>query len=564
MINSLTRQASCLKAFIIIGIFCIQQTSFHPATAWSQENNQAQTTKPAELPPLPDSPIEKAQKAGTALPMSLKDITKLALQSNLDIAIADTNEAMLNQKLISAQGFYDPSFGATFTTSSQRTANTSTISSSNTSYGQRDTYNWGFTFTQPVKTGGTLTTSLSDRRDDNNLTISIFNPSYSAGMTFKYVQPLLQNFRLDQNRYNIKIANLNIKTNESQFKQSVTNTIYDAHGKYWDLVSAIENYKIQRSAVDLARISLQNNQKKVEIGTLAPLDVVQSETQLANAEVQMIRAEEQINSAENAMRSVISNDRSADIWLKIIVPTDAPDFKEYKVNLDEAIDTALKSRPELEQLDNNIKQTDYTYELNRNSRKWKLDLTSQFGTVGAAGPQGYSQSGNLATPAALVGGFWHSYSTLFTEGYRNWSFQFDLTIPIRARTLEAQLAQTSIQKRQYLMNRKKTEQQILVEVRNDVQALETQKKQVETARVATRAAQEQLDGEEKRFNAGLSDTFKVLQQQNSLATAKNQELSALISYKKAVLAVQKAMYTLLESNDFEVAKGSSSNVPNLK
>jgi len=178
------------------------------------------------------------------------------------------------------------------------------------------------------------------------------------------------------------------------------------------------------------------------------------------------------------------------------------------------------------------------------------------------------ETGNLVaqpqTPSALVGGIGNAYKTIFTEGFTNWSVGFQVQIPLRNRTLDAQFAQQSIQKRQQLMQRRNTEQSIQVDVRNAVQKLETNRKQVETAKVARQLANEQLEGEEKRFQAGLSQNYLVLQRQNELSQAEYTELQTLINYKKSIITLQKAMYTLLEFNEFEIAKGSSGNVTNLR
>ena len=153
---------------------------------------------------------------------------------------------------------------------------------------------------------------------------------------------------------------------------------------------------------------------------------------------------------------------------------------------------------------------------------------------------------------------------MFTEGFTNWQVQFQVTIPLRNRSLDAQLAQQNIQRQQELMNIRKTEQSIQVEIRNALQTLETNRKQVETAGIARKLAEERLDGENKRFDAGLSQNYLVLQRQNELSSAQYSELQALIRYKQAIITLQEAMYTLLEANEFEIAKGSSNNVANLK
>jgi outer membrane protein len=537
---------------------------------------QAEKSGTDNLPPLPLSPIEKAEKDGTSLRISLKDLTKLALQYNLDIAIQDTNEQLSQQRILQQYGNYDPELKAQLSTSSRKSANTNLASYSTASYNKSDQAQWNLTFSQPVKTGGTFQAQWNSGRSDSNSTFSLFTPQYSSSMSVQFTQPLWRNLRIDNTRSQIKITNLDLKTSDSQFKQKVTDTISNIQSSYWDLVSAIRNYEIRRNSVRLAQINLRDNRKKVEVGTLAPIEVTDAEATAASREVDLISAEETILRAENTLRSLISNDRNSEIWSKVIVPTDLPDFQEYKVDVGTAIDTALKNRPELEQADINLRQLDIQKQLYENNRKWQFDLTASFGSNGTAGPQSYridtygnlilDQYGNKIpqTPEALVGGLSNAYKTIFTEGFTNWSVAFQVTIPLRNRSLDAQIAQQDIQRRQQLMNLRKTEQSIQVDVRNAVQSLETNRKQVETAGVARKLAEERLDGEEKRFEAGLSQNYLVLQRQNEVSQAQFTELQALINYKKAVITLQKAIYTLLESNEFKIAKDSASNVPDLK
>jgi outer membrane protein TolC len=527
------------------------------------------------LPPLALSPIEKAQKDGTALPISLIEITKLALQQNLDIAIQDTNEELNQKKIIEQFGNYDPQLTSQLAVSSSKSANTQTYDSSAGSFNQQDNSSWNFTFRQAVKTGGTFQTQWNTSRGESNSTAVVFNPNYRSSLTVQFTQPLWRNLKLDSNRANIKLANLDLTTSNSQFKQKVTDTIANIQTSYWNLVSAVRNYDIRRDSVQLAQTNLRDNRKKVDVGTIAPIEVTDAEQQVAAREVDLISAEEQILSAENSLLSLVSNDRNADIWKKVLVPTDRPDFKEYKVNIDTALNNALKNRPELEQAQISLQQLDIRNRLTLNNRKWQFDLTGQYGAAGNAGPQGCQKdsSGNcyliggkpiLLTPAALVGGLGTSYKTIFSEGFTNWQVAFQITIPLRNRTIDSQLAEQGIQKRQQLMSIRKSEQSIQVEIRNALQTLESNRKQVESAGVARRFAAERLSGEQKRFEAGLSQNYLVLQRQGEVSSAEFSELQALIRYKQAITTLQKAMFTLVESSQFEIAKGSSSKIPNLK
>jgi outer membrane protein len=580
--SAFPRWASVSFSMSILLFIC--STIFSPVTIAQQAaplDNEAATAISSaddDLPPQPLSPIEKAQKDGTALLISLKDLTKLALQNNLDIAIEDTNEELSRQAIIQSQGVYDPSLAARFTFNSNRNPNTNLATKSTTgSFSQRKQANWNFTFTQPVKTGGSLEIGWNSGRSDQVTTFTLFNPQYNASGSISFTQPLWRNFRIDDNRSQIKITNLDLETSDSQFKQRVTETIADIQSRYWDLVSAIRDYEIKRDSVRLAQITLRDNRKKVEVGTLAPIEVTQAEAQAANREVDLISAEDTILNRENALRQLISNDRNAPIWSQVIVPTETPDFREYKVDLDTAILTALNNRPELEQADIGLEQSDIRIKLNQNKRRWQVDLTASLGSVGVAGPQFYQldpvtgqevlgPDGNPIpqTPLPLVGGIGTAYKTVFTEGFYNWSVGFNVQVPLRNRAADAQIAREEIDKRRKLMQRKNQEQAIQVEVRNAVQQLETNRKRVETSKVALRLAQEQLDGEVKRFEAGLSENFRVLDQQNALSTAEYQELVSLINYKKSIINLQKAMYTLLEANEFDIAKGSAYSVPDLE
>ncbi len=571
--------------FAVLGILCLvlifatispsimaQQQAAPPA-----QETTIQKSATADLPPLPQSTIEKAQKDGTAVPLSMKEVTKLALQNNLDIAIQDTQEAVSQQRIVQTYGDYDPKLTGTLGVSDQKSAITNYTNSSTAGFNQYDNAQWNFTFNQTVKTGGSLKVQWNSQRSDNNSSFSTFTPQYSGAAVVSFTQPLLKNLRIDSTRANIKLYNLDLKNTDSQFKQKVTETISNIQTQYWSLVSAIRDYDIKRQSMRLAQISLRDNRKKVEVGTLAPIDVIDSEADMAQREVDLIASEETVLNQENALRSLISSNKNSAIWGQVIVPTDKPDFVEYKVDVDSAFATAVKNRPEMEQADIGLRKDDINKNMLLNNRKWQLDLTGQFGSNGVAGPQSYQVdpfTGALVTgldgkpipntPAALVGGIWNSYKTIFTEGYTNWSVQFQLTIPLRNRSMDAQIAQQDITKRQDLMKRKQTEQNILADVRNAVQSIETRRNQVKAASESTRLSEERLQGEEKRLDAGLSQVYLVLQRQDQLATAQAAELNALINYKRAIITLQKSMYTLLESNDLDIAKGSSISISNQK
>ena len=513
--------------------------------------------------PLPLSPIEKAQKDGTAIPLSLTELTKMVLRNNLDIAIQDTNEEAKRQALMGTYGAYDPSLTGSLSTGSSRSVSTSvydTVLGGGATV--RDTVDWRVTYRQTVKTGGTVNSSWSSGRTESNSNMMGFNPSYSSNLQFQYQQPLWRNLKIDSNRNQIKLANLDLTLNEVQFKQSVTTTIANVQTRYWDLVSAIRNYEIQRKAVELAQINLRDNRKRLDVGTIPPIDVTTAEASVSSRELSLISAEDQILQAQNNLRALVSNDRNSDIWKKVIVPTDLPDFKEYKVDADTAVAIALQNRPEMEQSRISVTRLELQNRLSRENKKWGVDLNASFQLSGTAGQPANPLFDN--SKPSMIGGLPTVYKVMFTEPGTNWSVSLNITVPMKNRQLDATLAQNEISKRQELMRRRQTEQNIQVDVLNALQSLENNRRQVTAAAVARNLAAKQLEGEEKRFEAGLSQNYLVLQRQNELSTQEFQELQALIRYKQAIITLQRVMNNLLEAGEFSIAKGSSLNIPALR
>ena len=511
---------------------------------------------PAATASLPLSPIEQAQKDGTALPVSLRDLTRLALQNNLDIAISDTNEQLFQRRVDQAYGPYDPALAVTLGTQSTKRPNTNaTNRSTQGDFNKTDYAIWDFQYTQNLPTGGGIIANYNSSRSDTNQQFALFSPQYGTSLSFQIRQPLIRDRRIDQIRGVIRLANLDARINDSQFKQTVTSTIAAIQGMYWDLVGAIRDFEIKRDSVKLAQISLRNNINEAAIGTIARISITEARAEMANREVDMIAARQVILLAENNLRAVISPNRSAEIWQKVIVPTDTPDFVEYKVDPTKAIDLALQNRPEMEQFSLQLEQNALNSRLEQNQKKWQFDLVASIGTSGVAGPQAIdADTGLPLINPDLIGGIGVANKTLFTGGFTNWFTGFNIQIPLRNRALDAQLAQLKIQRQQLTMVRTNTEQKIAVQVRNAIEDLQTNKQRVETAQIAMELAQEQLTGETQRFQAGMSQNFLVLQRQQNFSSAQGVWLRALIAYKKSIINLQQAMYNLLQSNDFEISR----------
>ncbi|MEJ2111166.1 MAG: TolC family protein [Acidobacteriota bacterium] len=569
------RSTSPQRIFSLPGIFCLvfmfavlilpAASAQEVAEPDMEQADQAATDDETESLPL--SPTEKAEMEGTAVELSLQDIIRLAMQNNIDIAVDEIGQQSSQLSFMSAQAAWDPSLRGSLGISSRKSANTNRFDSSLEEVNSSKTVDWSANFSQPVKlTGGTLSASYSGSRATSNSNSTLYNPNFQGRTNVQFSQPLLKNLKIDSNRSQIKIRKIDLDIRDSQFRRTVSSTISQITRQYWDLVSAIRNYDIQRNALELAQRNLRDVKKKVEVGTLAPIEITQASYQVAQTRLRLINAEDQIHRQMNSMRQYISDDRHNNIWSKVIIPTDTPEFQEFKIDEALAIETALANRPELKQIDLQLKQSDIQLKLARNNRRWGVDLSASFNTSGSAGNYvcDPSQAFCVEPPDYQTGGFAQAFRNMFDGRFTGWSFSVDLQVPIRNRSNDIALANQLIQRRQTELNRKKQEQSIQVELRNAVQTVETSRQQVETAKLNRELAQEQLDGENKRFEAGLSEFYRVLDQQNRLAEAENGELSALIDYKKSVISLQDSMNTLLEYNDVKISTSASDHIPDLK
>ena len=500
--------------------------------------------------PLPESPMEKAQREGTTLPLTLTEVTTMALQNNLAIAIQNLQAENTKLSRESAFTTFKPSIsfgslgyrsGVTVTTdpynpTAEIRTTSDTASFPNVSVAKR--FIWGGNANASISLG-----SRTERKGDN---VSNWNnPSYSGGsLSLQYTQPLWRNLRIDSQRNQIKVANLNLETNEISFKNQVTTIIAQVQQQYWQLVSSIRNYDIQRNSLYMSRINLRDNRKKLDVGMIAELAVLQSEAQLANREVSLTSSENSIMQAQNALRQTVSNDRASEIWKKFIVPTDLPDFVEYKIDTETAIATALKNRSEIETARLNLKQNEWTQELNRENKKWGVNLNVSYGRNGSTVyPENATRPVCVLDPTpdnplhqkcffnTPVGGFPTAIKTIFSQPGYNWGVTFSITPPLlqAKQQNEIQLAQNEIQRRNQLMQLRQTEQNIQVQVQNAVNTLDNARRQVDQAANARRLSQLQYENEQKRYDVGLTQNNVLLDSMNAVASAEYQELQSLIS-----------------------------------
>src|SRR5262245_2437945 len=509
--------------------------------------------------------------------MTLRDAMTMALENNRDIEIERLNVQMNEFDLRAAQGFYDPHLASSLYYDHRALPATSIFAS-----GKNDNLVGSAALTQRTPwQGSSITGSFDNNRATTDNPFVTLNPQHTTNLSFTFTQPILRNRAIDSGRRQIKITKKRLDISDSQFRQRAIEIIAQVQRAYWDLVFARRDQEIKRESVELANTQLEHNERLVEAGTLAKSDIISARVELERRKDEAEAAVDAIQRAENALKALMAQAGDSEIWQSELVPVEQPQIEAgASLPLDDALRLALRSRPEMEQyrLRGELNKIDAEYL--RDQTKPQVDFFVTYGTVGLAGARRNSVNpftasnaalfgrvnqlsalsglpalptvGFGAPPEALIGGYGQSFYNLLRNDFRSWRFGLNINLPLRNRTAEANLGRSLAEGKQIDVQRQKTEQLIEVEVRNALQAVETAKKRVDAAKNSRVNAELQYQSEQRKFDAGQSTNFFVLDRQNALSAARGRELRALTDYTKAVANLQHALSTTLSSHNVEV------------
>jgi outer membrane protein TolC len=340
----------------------------------------------------------------------------------------------------------------------------------------------------------------------------------SGGTSISLSQPLLKNFWIDSTRFNIKVAKNRIKYTDLGLKQTIMNIVTTLEQAYYDLIYARENVTVQEKAVELATQLEVENRKRVEVGSLAPLDQLQAEAQAASTRAILIAAKGALVIQQNTVKQLITDNYAAmePIDLQPTAPLSAPvQVFDRQISWSKG----LSERPDLLQAKLDIERQGVTLKYNFNQLFPELDMTGAYG-YGAGGQgiseysQALSQIGGLEQPA--------------------WSFGAKMTYPLGNTGARATYKRSKLTMEQYMLTLKKLEQTIIITIDNDIVQARSSYHQVGATRSAREYAAEALAAEQKKLENGKSTTYTVLQMQRDLTTARGTEIQALATYNKAL------------------------------
>jgi outer membrane protein TolC len=494
-----------------------------------------------------------AQTTPRVLSLSLQDAIAQTLKNNLGLAIQVLNPEISDASVSRANEKFLPTMSFGYTQQHTNSPSVTYIDAA----GNLITDLGNYTFlqaSQSVPFGGTLNLSLTGSKTDANRTAQLINPSYNTTLRFNFTQPLLRNFGYNISRYNILVAKNNLTVSEYQLKSTLMDTIYSVQTAYWNLVYAIDNLKVRQQSVQLARDLLEKNQRSVEVGTLAPMEILSAQAEVATREADLIQAETQVKSAEDQLKVLINMPEDEARAVDSIKPLDSPPSEEHTINLDEALATALQFRPDLEatKVGVQIQQLNLTYA--RNQILPDLSLSASYWSPGVSGTKIFYVGNPIdgVIDHTVPGGIGPAFRDTLKFKNNNWSAGLTLSIPFNAIFSRANYAQAKLNLKQQMITFENEKQQLFLEIKNAVRSVESNFKRINAYKVARELAEQKLAAEEEKFNVGQSTNFTVLTYQRDLANARISELNSIVAYSVSLAALDRSLGVSLRNNNVKL------------
>ena len=534
----------------------------------AQNQNSADYVAPKK--PLP--PTERVGvDTGEPLPLTLNEALRLALDNNNDIATSRIDVEIGEHNLTAARGAYDPRMTAEFNYEHSKLPTTSFFGGSNNGSLNTNTLSNSFNVSGlSTRGGGSYKFGFSSSRYSDNNFFSDLNPTRTNTFSFSYTQPLMRGRSTDDNRRRIEIAKKNLSLTDVQFRQRATEVITKVEQAYWDLVFALRNFQVQTDAANQARQQVETNRRQVKEGMLAPIAIVEAEAQVKIYEQNIYAAQEEVTRAENGLKTLMLADRRNETWSRALLPVTPVTLSAPTMLLSEAINTALANRLELAELrtDNEINQIDNRYY--RDQLRPQMDLTVGYSSTGLSGTATNADDNPLRTsvsdlekrindlsvraglapipvtsfPAApqdIRGGYGTSLANMLGQDNPTVTVGISISLPFKNRTAKAELAKSQAEGRRLDTLKAKAEQMIEADVRNAMQSVRSVEARLAAAAASREAAQQEYVSEQRRFQAGVSTVFLVLQRQTDLTNARGRELQTQTDLNKAIADLQRAM-----------------------
>lgn len=524
--------------------------------------------------------------------LALDTALAMALSRNTDLGVSQADRRIAGYQIVAAQGAYDLRLAIAPTFTYSRSPSISSFQAGpGGSQIEQSSLGINGNVSAITGSGGRFSATTSAARARDNVTTNSYDPFYQTSLGFSYTQPLARGLAIDEPRRQIRLAKIGADLSDDAALLTASNTVDATLVAYYNLVAAWKNVSIQEDALRQARAQSQSNARLVRGGAAAPVDVVESDTQVNEFQDNVYSAIANVASLQNALKNLLLNDPADPMWTANLVPTSPITSFVPEPAVNDVVAAALRARPEVARLRENIRAQNVDTAFASDQRKPQIDLTLGASEAGFAGSSTDPNSNPIAgvigaevtainqligranagaapgtTPLVplsggglggslfpgSVGGLGSSYKSLFAGKYPQFTIGATVGLPLRDRTANANYLAALERRRSLAVQEVGVVQRIQLEARNAVQGYRSARSRLVAASAARSAAEQVAASEIRKFRAGQATTFLVLQRQVTLANQRGRELQAQSDVQKAVVELDRVSGNILTSNNVDV------------
>jgi outer membrane protein TolC len=484
------------------------------------------------------------------LELSMKDFLDAVLANNTEIQIQRLSVEQPRNAILRGYSIFDPNVIASFNSTRRETPASDALAGANVLNQLSQPFQ--FSYTQLLQTGTLLTTDFTTTKATTNSALATFNPSINSGFGFNLQQPLLRNRGGYITKLPITIARSRLRASEFNIQDQILRLVNTAENAYWDVILARENLRVQEQSLDLFDKSLKRAQRELELGAISELEIFQPQAQYANAEILVSQSKFRLQQAEDALRRQISVDLDPQIRnLPLVLTEEVAAPIQTTFQKEEAVEKALRQRPDLRATRQNIDVADLNIQLTTNALRPDLRLTAQYGSSGRGGTfyqrtNVFGEDGTRNTIVDVIpGGMGDAWNQLFGFNYPVYGFGVRLALPIRDRAASANYADAVVSKRLEQLRVRNAEQAARLEVLNALTQVENSKASVELAKIALDLAQKRADADQKRYDLGTITLFFLLDSLTQLTTSQSSLVNQTVQYRRNLTNLQRVTGDLL-------------------
>lgn len=526
-----------MRATTITSLFCAVSLGSLAAAGFAQGATTGSGRLSTAFSPMEGESANPAIVDGR-MRLSLEEAVAIALEQNLGLDVERYTRAISLFGIRRNEGIYDLQLGANANMFESESFRVDALAGEGVVTAEGQSMN--LSVSQLFASGAIVEVGLDNSRSDNSVEFRggpslSFDTSWNSSLELSVTQPLLRNFGRLPTERSLIVARLASDASREQFESQVATTLRDVENAYWTLVEAIAQVQVSEEGLKLARDLHDMNKIRVEVGTLAPLELVQSEAGIATREEEIIRTQAAVGNAEDQLRRLLN--LQGDVWSAVIEPTTSAETQPVEVRVDEAIGEALANRPEVARQKLTVETLAIDANWAENQLKPRLDLNAGYGSNGFG----------------LEGSGWQdALEQVAKNELKGWRVGVTFAYPLQNRAARAQKTIADLDLERARLQLADLEQGVSTEVRQAVRNVETARKSVDSARVSRRLAEKNLDAERKRYENGLSTSFQVLQIQEDLTLAASREVAAVTGYRRALTEYYRVTGRLLDQSEVEL------------